>query len=69
VTDKTADRLIDLGTAALGVACLVVGVVVPAAGPVLLPVGGGLVGGAMKRPSDMLKDRRAKQGPVPVEPK
>jgi hypothetical protein len=46
----TRDSWIHLGWAALGVACIVVGGLVPATTTVLIPIGAGLLGVAIPTP-------------------
>lgn len=50
--------MVNLGTAALGIACVVVSALVPATAAVLGPLGGTLVGMAMKQPSAMLPRKK-----------
>lgn len=62
--ESTAKQLINLGTAALGIGCVVVSALVPATAAVLGPLGGTLIGMAMKQPGEMLP--RKKMFPQPV---
>lgn len=72
--ERTAQNLINLGTATLGVACVVVSALVPATAAVLGPLGGTLVGMAMRQPSEILRPTKKKPGPdltptpAPVSP-
>lgn len=62
---SSTDRLINLGTAALGVGCIIAGYLIPPAAAILGPLGGTLIGMAMKQPSAMLVH---KPTPPPVPP-
>lgn len=64
--EQTARQLVNLGTAALGVGCVVVSALVPATAAVLGPLGGTLIGMAMKQPSEMLPRKKMFPPEVPT---